>query len=140
MAEYLLRERLGSDTSWKVASAGTSAISGFTASGYAVEALAELDIEMRGHLSAPLTDELVGSCDVILGMTRMHVDEILGRYPQAKDKVFLLTSFRESAGGTDVVDPIGMSLEVYRGIRDAIDAELPDVIRFLVECGGSSDE
>lgn len=136
MAEYLLRERLGAGTSWQVASAGTSALDGFGASGYAVDALAELAIDMSGHRSSALSDGLVSSCDVILGMTRMHVDEIVARYPQARDKVFLLTSFGESAKGSDVSDPVGMSLDVYRSIRDAVDAELPDVIRFLHDCEG----
>ncbi len=135
MAEYLLRERLGESSSWRVASAGTSAVEGFPASVYAVDALAEMGIDMSGHHSSALTDDLVFSSDVILGMTRMHFDEIVARYPHAREKVFLLTSFGESGRGTDVMDPVGMSLDVYRRIRDAIDAELPAVIGFLHECG-----
>jgi len=136
MAEYLLKKRLGPETSWKVASAGTSAIGGFPASSYAIEALEELGIDLRGHRSAPLTEELVDSSEVILVMTRMHLNDIVARYPEARDKVFLMTSFGASSDRSDVTDPVGMSVEVYRKIRDTIDSELPDVIFFLHGYGG----
>ena len=120
MGEYLLRKRLGPDTTWKVASAGTSAIDGFGATGCAVDAVAEQGIAMGGHRSRPLSAGLVDSCDVILGMTRMHVDEILARYPQARDKVFLLTSFRESARSTDVRSNLGVCCQLIGGSGEVL--------------------
>ena len=132
MAEYLLKHRLGSGSDWQVLSAGTHAYDGMRGSRAAVEALKELKIDMNGHLSRPLTRELVDAASLIVVMTASHLAHLRAEYPGVIEKAFLLKSFRAGAGrGADVEDPIGASVAVYREIRDEIDAELPDLIAFM---------
>ena len=48
-----------------------------------------------------------------------------------EEKSFLLKSFSPEGRGGDVDDPIGSSVEVYRGIRGEIEATLPELIIFM---------
>lgn len=131
MAEYLLRRRLDPDSPWIVSSAGVAAPRGMPASQPAVEALRSVGIDLRPHRSRLLTKEMVASCSLLVVMTeahRMHVQNIA---PAAGHKISLLKSFDPVARSADVEDPIGMSVEVYRGVRDEIEAALPGLIRYM---------
>jgi len=134
MAEALLRHHLPSDTSWRVASAGTSAFDGDAPSDGTIEALAEEKIALPAHRSRRLTEELVREAQVIVALTRSHRDDILDRFPIASQKVFLLKSFDPRAGDDkDVPDPIGSGLSVYRRCRDSIASAIPGLVEFLGE-------
>jgi protein-tyrosine-phosphatase len=134
MAEALLRHHLPPDTLWRVASAGTCAVDGEEASAGAVEALAEEAIELRGHRSQRLSAERVREAQVIVALTRSHRDEILERFPEARQKVFLLLSFGAPDADTrDVPDPIGGTMAVYRRCRDTIAGAMPGLAEFLLE-------
>lgn len=131
MAEYLLRDRLGLGTAWAVGSAGLSACNGMPASGAAIIALRELDIDMMSHASRPVSRELVDSSSLIVVMTASHLTQLRAMYPSVVEKSFLLKSFDPNGRGGDVEDPIGASVEVYRGIRDEIEEALPELISFM---------
>lgn len=133
MAEALLRARLPAGTHWRVASAGTCAFPGEEASPGAIEAVAETLIDLSGHRSQPLTAGLVGEARVIVALTRNHRDEILERFPEAAQRVFLLRSFDPRAEGKDIADPIGGTLGVYRRCRDSIAASIPGLVEFLAD-------
>ena len=134
MAEALLRHHLPPDSPWQVASAGTCAISGDEASPGAIEVLAENLLDLSGHCSQPLTDELVRRATVIVALTRAHRDDILAAFPTASQKVFLLRSFDPPAGDDkDIAAPIGGTLDVYRRCRDTIAAALPGLVEFLAD-------
>ena len=132
MAEYLLKRRLGGDSAWQVCSAGTAAGSGMHASSEAIRALREKGIDGTVHLSRPLTREFVDAAAVVVVMTAAHREQVRMAYPEAAEKVFLLKSFGPDGSG-DVEDPLGASLETYRGVRDEIEAVLPGLESFL-EC------
>ena len=134
MAEYLLRKRLGNDSEWEVASAGTATVDGLPASERAVEAMKEKGIDMSGHVARCVTMGHVRSAAFVIAMATQHRDELLRRFPEAEGKVFLLKSVG-TAPGADVADPIGMSLDTYRSTRDEIDADLADLTIFLHERG-----
>ena len=131
MAEYLLRDKLGADSDWKVSSAGTFAGNGMRASRAAVTVLDELKIDGSRHHSSFLDRELVDASDVIVVMTSGHQHHISLMFPDAQEKVFMLKSFSKDKG--DVQDPIGASTGVYRQIRDEISEALPGLIEFLGE-------
>lgn len=134
MAEALLRHHLPLGTPWHVASAGTSAFDGDEASDGTVEALAEAGVNLPAHRSQRLTAELVRKAQVIVALTRAHRDDILERFPEAAQRVFLLKSFDSRAGDDkDVPDPIGCDLSVYRRCRDTIVAAIPGLVEFLGE-------
>jgi protein-tyrosine phosphatase len=134
MAEALLRHHLPPDTPWRVASAGTCAFDGDAPSEEIIEALAEEGISLPDHRSQRLTEKLVRDARVIVALTRGHRDDILDRFPSAKQKVFLLKSFDTHAGDDkNVPDPIGGNLAIYRRCRDNIAAAIPGLVEFLGE-------
>ena len=92
-----------------VTSAGLAAWAGGQASVNAVEAVAELGADLRGHTSQPLTESLIRQADMILTMTASHRAAVLAQFPDAGDRVTMLSPDRR-----DVIDPIGGSLDTYR--------------------------
>jgi hypothetical protein len=49
----------------------------------------------------------------------------------------LLKSFGVAQSAADIYDPVGEDLEVYRCVRDEIDAALPDLILYMMEHKGT---
>ncbi|MCP5487199.1 MAG: ribose 5-phosphate isomerase B [Verrucomicrobia bacterium] len=133
MAEALFRHRFSEATGWIACSAGTSAPLGMPASEEAVQALAEIGIDATGHRSQPVTRELVTNSTVILAMTERHRHDILRFAPELADRIHLLTDFSLSRPGRDIPDPIGLSLDVYRVTRDAIDSALSDAVLHIIQ-------
>ena len=135
MAEGLLKKLLGPDCGWKISSAGVHAGNGDSASSGAVEALRMLGINLTAHRSRRLTPEMVRTADLIVTMTRSHRDAVLDMDPKSEGKVFLLKSFGIAQCATDIYDPVGEALDIYCRVRDEIDAALPDLILYMMECG-----
>jgi protein-tyrosine-phosphatase len=121
MAEYMFRDQVkSSHPDWTVCSAGVMAGRGTPASRFGVKVLREISIEMKHHRSQPMTADLVDRADIIVVMTAAHRDILCEQYPEAEPKIKLLKSFDPAAEGVDVMDPIGLSKDVYRYIRDEI--------------------
>jgi len=139
MAEYLLRARLGSGTRWLVRSAGVSAAPGLPASEGAVRVLQEQAVDLRGHSSRPLTPDLVEAAFLIVVMTAAQRETVVHRFPMAADKVYVLNEFAPGAPATDVQDPIGSVVPVYREVRDTIDRALPGLAGFLERMATTGD-
>ena len=131
MAEYLLRHRLGRESRWTVRSAGTAAIDGIGATPAAIEAVDEFGIDMTGHKSAALTRQVAEQAAVIVVMTLGHREEVARRFPDLLERVSLMTAFGDGMGSTNIVDPIGMSADIYVIVRDEIDIALPGLIEHL---------
>ena len=131
MAEYLMRHRLGPDSTWIVQSAGVAAWPGSPASYEGIAALKDIDIDLTPHVSQPITTELVDEMDLIVVMTSAHRSEVLQRFDEAKEKVFTLHRFGTVNQTNDVADPIGMSVQVYKDTRDEIDSAIADLILYM---------
>ena len=133
MAEGLLRNLLPADCGWEISSAGICAANGWPASENSVEALSEKGIDISGLTSQTLTPDRIAEADLLVTMTQGHRQAILEVAPKSEGKVFLLKSFGTAKCAADICDPIGGSLDVYRRVRDEIDAALPDLILTLME-------
>ncbi len=133
MAEYMFRKHMEDDGSWDICSAGVMTGYGAPASRFGVKVMRELAIDMKEHRSQPIGRELVDEATLIVVMTAGHRDVLLERYPDAESKVVLLKSFDPASNGGDLLDPIGLSLDVYRHIRDEIGAAMYGLERFLEE-------
>jgi len=131
MAEQLLRWWLGPATRWEVASAGLSALDGQRASDGALQVMNEKKLDLTSHRSRTLTGDHIDDADLIVVMTEAHKRAILHRFPRVDGRVVLLNGFSPVHPGEDVPDPFGMSLDVYRSIRDEIDAAMPDLVLHL---------
>lgn len=113
-----------------VASAGTSAWPGSSASAEVPQVLEEIGVELGEHEASLLTPERVDWADLILVMGLSHrlTVEAMG----GLDKASLITTFLDGPeAGQPVLDPIGASVETYRQTRDqlrrAVDAVLDDL-------------
>jgi protein-tyrosine-phosphatase len=133
MAEGLLKALLGPDCDWEISSAGVCAANGWPASAGAIGAMREKGIDIRSHRSSHLSPDRIESADLLITMTRGHRDAILSIAPQSEGKVFLLKSLGIAQSPADIYDPVGEALEVYRRVRDEIDAALPDLILYMKE-------
>ncbi len=133
MAEGLFRHLVADRSDVQVASAGVNASYGQPPSTYAVEALADLGIDISDQRSQPLTGKLVEEADLIFTMTRGHLDALEAYFPEAADKAFLVREFDPAAhaGDLDVPDPIGQSRAVYFRCRDALKKVLPSLLSLL---------
>jgi protein-tyrosine-phosphatase len=135
MAEGLLRDLLPDDCSWEVSSAGVCAATGWPVSDHSVEVLREKGIDISGLTSKTLTPQLIEDADLLVTMTEGHRQAVLAVAPESKGKVFLLKSFGVAKCAADIDDPVGGTLEVYRRVRDEIEAALPDLILYIIEQG-----
>jgi protein-tyrosine phosphatase len=135
MAEYLLRARLPPGSAWTVASAGVAGMDGIPASSEAVAAVDELGIDLTSHLSRGVDSGMVAAAGLVVVMTAAQRDQMLALFPGIAEKVFLLRSFDKSATGSDIEDPIGGTSELYRRVRDEINAAIPGLLDYLAGDG-----
>ena len=134
MAQGLLQLRLKRAehrlaTPVEVESAGMLAIEGLSPSREALKLLLREGIDLSSHMARGLTDHMIREADAIFVMERLHLDDVVRRVPEAKDKAHVLRRFGLPAGGigadADIPDPIGKPMETYEScfsmIRDAVD-------------------
>jgi protein-tyrosine phosphatase len=121
----LLAEKLGvepgevSEHGYEVASCGTRAVLGVPASGESQLVTRELGVDLREHLSRPMSEKMLRGADVVYTMTPEQMDEVLETCPEARGKVMLL-----DPKGKTIVDPHGGDLETYRRCAEIIQQAL----------------
>ena len=144
MAEQLMRQRLASkkkcrpdeleDHGVVIRSAGLAAATGSPAAAEAVTVMKDHGLDLGKHEAQPLTEQLVRYADVIITMTRGHMQSIVDRWPQAAERARMLLSDEN-----DVPDPIGRPLDAYRQcaeqMKRGIDYQVDRLCREL--CGAA---
>ncbi|MBP85400.1 MAG: threonylcarbamoyl-AMP synthase [Planctomycetaceae bacterium] len=129
MAEALMRRRVAEHLKCSIAdleeqgvmivSAGIAAHAGDRASLESAQVVKERGLDLSSHESQPLGERLVRFADLVLTLTRGHREAIVGQWPDAAERVKLLCG-----DGSNVADPIGGPIELYRRCADQIDANL----------------
>ncbi|NPV69738.1 MAG: low molecular weight protein arginine phosphatase [Firmicutes bacterium] len=84
----------------EVKSAGTGAHDGGPASDNAIAVMRELGIDLRGHRSRRLTQDLVDWADLILTMTASHKMYVTRTFRRADAKTFTLGEYAVSPGNS----------------------------------------
>ena len=129
MAEGFFKHLVtGQEDKFQVGSAGVSALDGYPASLETVKVMKEEGIDVTGHRSRHLTSAMVRLADKIFVMEQMHKDAILDSWPEAREKVYLLTHYsgdpKQRMMEIDIPDPIRMPdnfyKNVFRVIRDCV--------------------
>jgi len=135
MAEGFFKEISRNDPDMSCASAGIGAAGGQPPSHNAVAAMDELEVDILGLRSKPVTQDLVNKADFILVMTYSHLDSMLLLHPQASDKMFLLREFMPAndRSSREIIDPFGQSLEAYRDARNQIRDAIKPLYALLKE-------
>jgi protein-tyrosine phosphatase len=125
MAEALLRRQLhDADMAGQVQvrSAGVWAQEGRPASTGAVAVMAERGLDIHSHRAHTLTSEDMAEADLVLVMSREHLDYLRSMWPQYTYKVKRLSAM--AGKRRDIADPYGMPHQDYRDTADEIEAYL----------------
>jgi protein-tyrosine-phosphatase len=129
MAEGLFKKLVeGQEDQFQVGSAGVAAPDGYPASSETVKVMQEHGVDVSAHLSRHLTSAMVRVADKIFVMEQMHKESVLRQWPEAGEKVHLLTEYaadaKQRSMEIDIPDPIRMPdnfyKNVFRVIRDCV--------------------
>jgi protein-tyrosine phosphatase len=115
--EYLLKDKLA-DSDIKVSSAGLTALVAKGAEATATSIALTNNIDMSDHKGRQLSSALVAENDLILVMEERHLSDLLGQYPQARGKTFLLGKWIDN---TEIPDPYRQSHEAFEHVYQLID-------------------
>jgi protein-tyrosine-phosphatase len=113
LLKYLEGNKTQIDGNFQVLSAGIHTRDGLPASKEAIEVMAEEHIDLNGHRSLLITENLVNDADIILTMSTAHRDFLKSHFPQRADIIFDLKFFAGEKSG-DIEDPYRLGLEAYR--------------------------
>ncbi len=106
MAQALFNEAgLGIETD----SAGTAVFAQCPASKNAVKAMEMQNLDLSGHISKQITEEMPDRFDLVLTMTKGHKNSLLAF--SHSPKIFTLSEYIET--DADVCDPYGGDLQTY---------------------------
>jgi len=101
----------------EVRSAGVMTVPGLLATSESKQMLTQAGVELRRHLSTPMTVDLLRRADLILGMTPLHIQQALRLEPSIRDRAFLFKEFtRTDLRKVQIEDPMGNTLEVYKRV------------------------
>lgn len=115
LCRRLLADRLGCAVdalrarSYVVESAGLAASAGGDAAPDAVAVASEYSVDLAGHRSRFLTEDILARADFLFTMTRNHLLTLASANIPGMPEPRLLSS-----RGDDIPDPIGSDLETYR--------------------------
>ncbi len=114
-----------------VISAGVAARQGEKVSANSVQALKKVGLDISGHVSRPLTEELVHRALVILVMTESHRAMINLTFEPPPANVHLFREFMPGSAEREIPDPFGGPLKHYEACRDEMVEAIPGLIDFL---------
>lgn len=105
--------RSAGESDWVTArSAGTWAMDGQPASGFAMNVMAERGLDLKSHRARTLTDQDIQNADLIIVMSRGHRDALIAEFPEVQNKLHLISEL--SGQIYDIPDPYGGPLSEYR--------------------------
>lgn len=135
MAEGLLKHALASQSaplrSLKIVSAGVSTRNGDTVSENAVIALKKTGIDISGHRSRQITQEVLDQAIAVFGMTESHRSIIQLKALPAPRHLYLFREFMPPPAEHEICDPFGGPLKAYESARDEMVEAIPSLLTFL---------
>jgi protein-tyrosine-phosphatase len=109
-------------------SGGTLGLLDRPAAANAVQVCREIGVDLSGHRSQGISDELLGWADHVLVMELAHATHLREHFPSVGDKVLLLGPF---AGMPEIPDPVGGWPWRFRRTRTQLDTALRALFRRL---------
>ena len=135
MAMALLQHALAAQPeplrSFQVVSAGVAARRGDPVSENSVTALKKVGLNIAGHVSRPLTQELLDEAVLVLCMTESHRAMIRLQAQPPPKNLFLFREFMPQRGDKEIGDPYGGPLRLYETARDELVEAIPSLIEFI---------
>ncbi|MBU2869197.1 low molecular weight protein-tyrosine-phosphatase [Colwellia sp. E2M01] len=129
--EYLLKAKLNAkdaNNNIKVTSAGLTALVDKGAEATATSIALTNNIDMSAHKARQLSSTLIAENDLILVMEDRHLTDLLGQYPQARGKTFLLGKW---INDTEIPDPYRQSHEAFEHVYQLIDKSCAAWTKYL---------
>jgi len=90
----------------------------------AKQALNDIGIDFS-HTSKQVSEEDIKNADMIFGITHSHAKILCDIFPEHSDKIYSFPS--------DISDPFGCDLDVYKKCRDEITDGVNLIIKYLKE-------
>jgi protein-tyrosine-phosphatase len=128
MAEALMRKALNQTApeealQVRILSAGLHAIAGREAHPWAQAAAIDLGISLAEHRAKLLTRQMMEQADCIFAMDFQNKAELLTLYPEARDKIYMLSAYGEGSWRyREISDPYLGDLETTRRCGRYIEA------------------
>ena len=116
-----------------IGSAGLAAEPGNPASIHAQEVMAARGIDLSHHAARQFSAELADKADLIVAMTRTHLQRIQLQVPAAASKSCLLMHFSKLHPETNVPDPFRGSLKKYETCFQFMEEALENLKNSLTE-------
>lgn len=117
--------------SLQATSAGVAAREGERVSENSIIALKKAGIDISGHVSRPLTQEMLDEAFVVLCMTESHRAMIQVQADPPPKNLFLFREFMPPGADKEIGDPYGGPLRVYETARDEMVEALPSLLAAL---------
>lgn len=115
------------DNGYIVMSAGLATTSTSGATPEARDVMRTYGLSLDDHESQPLSQGLLQFADLIFVMSLSHRRVILSSYPEAVNRVQLLSNSKE-----DIADPLGGSFEVYKACAKQIEDEIRNKLPMIL--------
>ena len=134
MAEGLLRQMLSKNrkANVRIHSAGTHGLDDQPAAPFAIQAAAEMGIDISGHRARSLDRDMVAKADLILVMEPFHREIVARAVPREEtEKLRLLADFERPRQSDTIDDPYTRSLKIYRACLKRIQHCLAGVVHDL---------
>lgn len=135
MAAALLEHALAAQPeplrSLVVRSAGVAARSGDAVSENSVIAMKKVGLDIAGHVSRPLTQQMLDEAALVLCMTESHRAMIRLQAEPAPKNLFLFREFMPQRGDKEIGDPYGGPLKIYEAARDEMVEAIPSLLEFI---------
>lgn len=110
-------------------SAGLYVPGGSFVSDNSVKTMLEFGIDISKHVPKQLNAELIKSADIIITMTEYQKNTIINLLPEFSSKVYTLMDIGET---TEVVDPFGSGIEMYKQCADLIYSGVKDFLNKII--------
>jgi protein-tyrosine phosphatase len=103
----------------------------------AVEAARRYGCSLDGHRTTSVTEKMIAACDMVVAMEVRHIDELAARWPEWRQRYFLLPLFEPPSNELgafercNLVDPFGKDAAEFRRCYERIDRAVTGMLRTL---------
>ena len=91
----------------------------------------EFGVSLKDHTSAVLTKKMMEAASLVFVMEDYQKGEVIEKFPEHKDKVFILSLFDHESNGVNINDPLGTTDYQYRYCFNRIYQLIQDLMDFL---------
>jgi protein-tyrosine phosphatase len=129
-ATQLIRQALAGRSPVSITSAGLGALPGNPAHPTALRAANARSVDLSGHRASAVAPDRVAASDVIFVMDVAQIATMRERFPDARDKTFLLTCLAPELP-LEVADPVDRDEAAYHACYEHISRAVRPIIRTL---------